>query len=160
MERGLDAIRRQMLAGDDSALAAVEVARRIELATRRDYARRVADARTAGATWEQIAGAAPGFVAAFGAEAGDAVFNEVAVATARAGERYVAWRCGSCDGLVLDRGPAGSGHPDDTAPGHADACDRRAADVARYVALLDGVDLEPDPPSSHGRRRGRDLEPW
>lgn len=167
MDVGLAAVRRQMLAGDDSVLTAVEVARRIELAARRDYVRRVADARAAGHDWDEIAAVAPGFVAAYGPEAGDAAFQDIAAPSGRAGQGYVAWRCGECNGLVLDGGPAAGGHPDDAEPGHGVGCERRTADVARYLARLEAFDIEAEEVGSapvvrpdRGFGRGRGLEPW
>jgi hypothetical protein len=41
------------------------------------------------------------------------------------------WRCGSCGGLVTDRGPF-EAHPTDNESGHAESCTRHAGEIAAY----------------------------
>lgn len=135
---GMDRTRREMLAGRDDAVARVELERRLELEARRGFGQAVADARAEGFTWEHIAGRVPG-LARHGAEAAEMVFELVAVPGAGANVDHLSWRCGNCDGMVLDRGPYG-GHPTDAEPGHGDACARLAAEASRYVAGLDADD--------------------
>lgn len=136
---GMDRTRREMLAGHDDALARVEVERRLELGAWRDFAQAVVEARAEGHTWEQIVNHVPGLGPAHGAEAAEKLFELVSVPGSRFGEDHVTWRCGDCDGLVLDRGPD-AGHPVDAEPGHRDDCGRLASEISRYVAGLDAED--------------------
>ena len=136
---GMDRTRREMLAGQDDALARVEVERRLELEARRRFVQAVAEARAEGHSWEQIVNHVPGLGPAHGAEASEQLFEVVSVPGSRFGEDHVTWRCGDCDGLVLDRGPYG-GHPAETEPGHREDCGRLAAEVSQYVAGLDADD--------------------
>ena len=135
---GLDRIRRDMLAGHDDALARVELERRLEFEARRGFGQAVAEARAEGFTWERIAARVPG-LARHGAEAAEVLFELVAVPGAGANGDHLSWRCGDCDGMVLDRGPYG-GHPTDAEPGHREECGRLAAEASRYVARLEADD--------------------
>ena len=132
---GIDHTRREMLAGQGDALAKVEVERRLELEARRGFARAVVEARADGHSWEQIVRHVPGLGPAYGDEAAEKLFEMVSVPGSRFGGDHVSWRCGDCDGLVLDRGPD-AGHPVDAEPGHREGCGRLAAEVGRYVAGL------------------------
>lgn len=132
---GLARTRADALGGQVSALAKVEVERRLEAEAWRGFARAVADARAAGFSWEQIADRPNG------AEAAEKLFESVSVLGSRLGERYVSWRCGDCDGLVLDRGPYG-GHPADTESGHGEDCGRLGAEVSQHVAGVEGRDAD------------------
>ena len=136
---GLDRIRREMLAGHDDALARVEVERRVELEARRGFGRAVAEARAAGLSWEQIVRHVPGLGPTSGVDAAQKLFESVSVPGSQIGEHHVTWRCGDCDGLVLDRGPE-AGHPVDAEPGHRAHCERLAGDVSRYVASVEADD--------------------
>ncbi|MGH9165674.1 MAG: hypothetical protein ACRDZW_09210 [Acidimicrobiales bacterium] len=135
---GMDRTRREMLAGQDDALARVEVERRLELEARRGLGQAVVEARAEGSSWERIAHHVPRLGPA-GAEAAEKLFASVSVPGSRLGEDHVTWRCGDCDGLVLDRGPD-AGHPVDAEAGHREDCRRLAAEVSRYVAGLDADD--------------------
>jgi hypothetical protein len=95
----------------------------------------VARARAAGFSCEQIVEVVPGYTRVHGAEAPEVLFNEVAVPRSGPGEPYVSWRCGDCEGLVLDRGPYG-GHPVDAEPGHRAGCERLERDITGYVTDL------------------------
>ncbi|MDP8993188.1 MAG: hypothetical protein M3N31_09105 [Actinomycetota bacterium] len=139
MRQGLHDTTRRMLGGDDSALARVEATRHLALATARDFAHAVARARGAGLGWEEIVPAVAGFVSAYGEGAAQALFEHVAVAGSRLGSRYVAWRCDSCGGLVLDAGPYG-GHPVDAEAGHAPDCGRLGAETRAYLSGLERDD--------------------
>lgn len=44
----------------------------------------------------------------------------------------MAWTCGSCGGVVTDRGPFPEGHPEDSEDGHFERCERRNAAVQAY----------------------------
>lgn len=132
---GMDRTRREMLAGQDDALARVEVERLLELEARRVFAQAVIEARADGHSWEQIVRHVPGLEPAYGDEAAEKLFALVSVPGSRFGGDHVSWRCGDCDGLVLDRGPD-AGHPVDAEPGHREGCGRLAAEVGRYVAGL------------------------
>lgn len=134
-----DRVRREMLAGHDGALASVEVERRLELEARRGFAQAVAEARAAGHSWEQIVRYVPGLGPEPGADAGEKLFELVSVPGSRFGEHHVTWLCGSCEGLVLDRGPQ-AGHPVDAEPGHRAHCERLAAEVGHYVAGVETDD--------------------
>ena len=132
---GMDRTRRELLAGHDDALARVEVERHLELDARRGFAQAVIEARADGHSWEQIVRHVPGLGPAHGDEAAEKLFALVSVRGSRFGGDHVSWRCGDCDGLVLDRGPD-AGHPVDAEPGHREGCGRLAAEVGRYVAGL------------------------
>lgn len=136
---GMDRTRREMLAGQDDALARVEVERRLELEARRGFGQAVGEARAVGRSWELIVKHVPGLGPAYGDDAAEKLFALVAVPGSRIGGDHVTWRCGECDGLVLDRGP-GAGHPADAQPGHRNDCGRLAAEVGRYVAGLAAED--------------------
>jgi hypothetical protein len=96
----------------------------------------VARARSAGFTWHEIAERVPGYSRDYGVEAAEVLFTQVA-GLSRPGfaEHYVSWRCGDCDGLVLDRGPYG-GHPLDAEPGHRTGCERLDGDTTAYLTDL------------------------
>jgi len=132
---GLARTRADALAGHHGALAKVAVERRLGAEAWRGFARAVADARAEGFSWEQIADGTDG------ADAAEKLFESVSVSGSRLGERYVSWRCGHCDGLVLDRGPYG-GHPTDTESGHGEDCRRLGAEVSQYVADIEGRDAD------------------
>lgn len=141
MRLGLERTRREMLVGGQGPLAKVEAERRLVLEAGRGFERAVREARAEGLSWEQIAEHAPGFTGAFGAEAAKKLFESVSVPGSRFGERHVSWRCGDCDGLVLDSGPYG-GHPADSEPGHQKDCGRFGTEIEAYGARLD--DTDPD----------------
>jgi hypothetical protein len=125
MRQGLERTSAEMLAyGDNGILAEVAIGRRLVVEATRSFNRSVARARAEGFTWEQIAEQVPGYVRAYGDEAGEALYDEVAVVSADLQERYVSWRCGDCQALVLDQGPYG-GHPADVEPGAAGLCPSR-----------------------------------
>ena len=155
---GLDRIRREMLAGHDDALASVEVERRLELEARRGFGQAVAEARAEGFTWERIAARVPG-LARHGAEAVEVLFELVAVPGVGANGDHLSWRCGDCDGMVLDRGPYG-GHPADAEPGHREECGRLAAEASRYVAGLDADDQMAAGIAALVTDHVRQLEAW
>jgi hypothetical protein len=134
------AIADMLVDDDEGQLAAVAIGRRLVIEATRTFNQYVARARAAGYTWEQIAERVPGYVRAHGGEAAEVLFTQVA-GRPRPGfaERYVSWRCGDCEGLILDRGPYG-GHPADAEPGHRDRCERLCRDIAVYVAGLEAYD--------------------
>jgi hypothetical protein len=136
MRQGLERTSAEMLAyGDNGILAEVAIGRRLVVEATHNFNRSVARARAEGLTWEAIAEQVPGYVRAYGDEAGEALYDEVAVVSADLRERYVSWRCGHCQSLVLDQGPYG-GHPADVEPGHQQGCARLSREVAAYVAHL------------------------
>jgi hypothetical protein len=136
MRQGLERTSVEMLAyGDNGILAEAAIGRRLVVEATRSFNRSVARARAEGFTWEQIAEHVPGYVRAYGDEAGEALYDEVAVVSAGLQERYVSWRCGDCEALVLDQGPY-AGHPADVEPGHRQGCVRHSREVAAYVAGL------------------------
>lgn len=120
-------------------MARVEVERQLELEARRGLGQAVAEARAEGHSWEQIVHHVPGLSPAYGAEAADKLFELVSIPGSRFCEDLVTWRCGDCDGLVLERG-RDAGHPLDAEQGHSEDCGRLAAAVSRYVAGLDADD--------------------
>lgn len=132
---GLARTRADAVGGQVGALAKVEVERRLEAEAWRGFTRAVAEARAEGFSWEQIADGRNG------AEAAEKLFESVAVSGSRLGERYVSWRCGDCDGLVLDHGPYG-GHPADSEPGHRADCGRLGAEVSQYLAGIEARDAD------------------
>jgi hypothetical protein len=135
----------EMLTDDDEGpLAEVAIGRRLIIEATRTFNHYVARARSAGFTWQEIAERVPGYSRDYGGEAAEVLFTQVA-GLPRPGfaEHYVSWRCGDCEGLVLDRGPYG-GHPADAEPGHRDGCERLCRDVTVYVAGLEAHDdVEP-----------------
>jgi hypothetical protein len=146
MRRAFARATAEMLADDDEGqMAAVAIGRRLVIEATRTFNQYVARARAAGFTWEQIAERVPGYTRVHGAEAPEVLFEQVA-GQSRPGfaERYVSWRCGDCEALVLDRGPDGW-HPADAEPGHRDGCERLWRDVTVYVAGLEAHDeVEPE----------------
>ena len=145
----------EMMGDDDQGqLAAVTIGRRLVIEATCTFNQYVARARAAGFTWEQIAERVPGYTRVHGAEAPEVLFDEVAVPRSGPGERYVSWRCGGCEGLVLDRGPYG-GHPVDAEPGHRAGCERLGRDITAYVSGL-LADQEVD--AGVARDVGKDLD--
>lgn len=143
MHLGLGRTRRDMLAGRQGALAKVVVERHLVVLVGQGYTRAVSEARAEGFGWEQIAEHVPGFGTTYGAQAAEKFFESVSVVSSRL-ENYFSWRCGDCDGLVLDRGPYG-GHPADTQPGHREACRRLESEVSVYLGQRDGLDVTDEP---------------
>jgi hypothetical protein len=133
---GLSRTRHQMLGHDEGVLDKVEVERRLVMETTKAFNRAVADARAADLTWHQITQRVPGLVTAYGPRAVEQLFEMVAVAGSRLGDRYAPWRCGECDGLVRDYGPYG-GHPIDAEPGHRGDCGRQTVAISAYEASLE-----------------------
>ena len=156
---GMDRTRREMLAGLDDALARVEVERRLELEARRAFVQAVVEARAEGHSWEQIVHHVPGLRPAYGAEAAEKLFALVSVPGSHFGEDHVSWRCGDCDGLVLDRGPD-IGHPVDAEPGQHERCGRLAAEVGRYTAGLAADDQLAADIANVVTDHVRELEAW
>ncbi|MGH2625595.1 MAG: hypothetical protein ACRDHY_02955 [Anaerolineales bacterium] len=156
---GMDRTRREMLAGQDDALARVEVERPLELEARRGFGQAVVEARAEGHSWEQVVHHVPGLGSAYGAEAAEKLFALVSVPGSRFGEDHVSWRCDDCDGLVLDRGPD-AGHPVDAEPGHREDCGRLAAEVSRYIAGLDADDQLAAGIVRVATDQVRELETW
>lgn len=156
VRRSLDALRRDLLDGHPETLAAVEIERRLEAEAGRGFRRAVAEARTEGCSWDEIAEHA-GF-SRHGVDAGEKLFEALAIPGGRVGDSHVSWRCGDCEGLVLDHGPYGE-HPSDAESGHHQNCARLLAEISRYAA---GRDLEDELAagiagvvSDHVRERGR-----
>ena len=156
---GMDRTRREMLAGQDDALARVGLERQLELEARRGFGQAVVEARAEGHSWDQIVQHVPGLRPAYGAEAAEKLFELVSVPSSRFGEDHVSWRCGDCDGLVLDRGPD-AGQPVDAEPGHREDCGRLAAEVSRYVAGLDADDQLAAGIAALVTDHVRELETW
>jgi len=143
MHVGLGRTRRDMLAGRQGALAKVVVERHLVVLVGQAFTWAVSEARAEGFGWEQIAEQVPGFKTTYGVEAAEKFFESVSVVNSRL-ENYFSWRCGDCDGLVLDRGPYG-GHPADTQPGHREACGRLESEVSAYLGERDGLDVKDEP---------------
>ncbi len=136
MRLGLACTRTAMLAGhDNDVLAKVEVERRLVVEATHNFKMAVAGARAAGFAWEQIAERVPGFTRAYGAQAAKTLFESVSAGGSRLGKRYVSWRCGDCEGLVLDQGPY-SANPADSEPGHRERCGRLSRELDAYLAGL------------------------
>ncbi len=136
---GLSRTRHQMLGHDEGILDKVEVERRLVMETTKAFNRAVADARAADLTWDQITQRVPGLITAYGPRAVEQLFEMVAVAGSRLGDRYAPWRCGECDGLVRDYGPYG-GHPIDAEPDHRGDCGRQTVAISAYEASLEADD--------------------
>ncbi len=140
MRLGLDCTRTAMLAGhDDDVLAKVEIERRLVVQTTRSFKQAVAGARTTGFAWEQIVEHVPGLACAHEAEAAGKLFELVSTGGPRLGDRYVSWRCGDCEGLVLDQGPY-SANPVDSERGHRESCRRLTRELDAYLAGLNFAD--------------------
>jgi len=124
-----------------SPLEEVSVAGRIAQEAQAAFVFEVKAARSAGHSWERIAEHAPGFGPAAGDDGAQRLFESLASASG-GGRACVSLRCGSCDGVVVDRGPYG-GHPSDAEQGHRQECARHRRDVERYVASLSDVPASP-----------------
>jgi hypothetical protein len=143
---GAQVIRRPLFRGDPATvpdvepLAGMRAAREIELGARDAIHGYIRDARHAGRSWHQI-GTALGLVPGGDAQqvgdtVGEAAFtfaagNPHSEIAQRYGRAFT-WRCASCEGLIVDRGPFG--HPVDAEPGHADGCSRLAETIAEWDA--------------------------
>ena len=117
-----------------SPLEEVSVARRIDQEAQAAFVFEVKAARGAGHSWERIAEHAPGFGPVPGDDGAQRLFESLTSASGRR-SASVSWRCASCEGVVVDRGPYG-GHPSDAEQGHREDCGRHHRDVERYVAAL------------------------
>jgi hypothetical protein len=95
----------------------------------KDYA---AAARADGLAWLQIADAL-GITEGDGYDRGTEAFSRVAENLVSGYNRSFYWRCQACGNGITDYGPFES-NPVSTQSGHAEACARLAADVARYRA--------------------------
>ena len=117
-----------------SPLDEVSIVRRIAQEAQASFVFEVKAARGAGHSWECIAEHAPGFGPVPGDDGAQRLFESL---TSASGGRSPSksWRCASCDGVVVDRGPYG-GHPSDAEHGHLEECGRHRRDVERYVAAL------------------------
>lgn len=120
-----------------SPLDEVSVARQIAQEAQVAFAYEVRAARGAGHSWDRIAEHVPDFVPVPGDDGAQRLFESL---TSASGGRSasVSWRCASCDGVVVDRGPYG-GHPSDAEHGHLEECGRHRRDVEGYVAALGDV---------------------
>jgi hypothetical protein len=130
----------QVTIRDVEPLAGLRAAREIELGARYHIRNYIQDAREAGYAWSEI-GAALNLGAGRNDERGGQSVAEAAYSvaagnpdseTARRYGRSFGWRCASCEGLVIDRGPFDG--PVDAEPGHGDGCPRLAATVAAWEA--------------------------
>ena len=122
-------------------LEEVNVARRIAQEAQAAFVFEVKAARGAGHSWERIAEHAPGYGPAAGDDGAQRLFESLTSASG-GGSASVGWRCASCDGVVVDRGPYG-GHPSDAEQGHLGECGRHRVDVDRYVAALSDAPASP-----------------
>ena len=132
---------------DVEPLAGAQAARDLEHASRRTARDYVRQARETGHEWDQI-GDALGLQAGRdadqqGASPADAAYTYAAgrpdtEAPWRA--RSFAWKCRSCDELILDHGPIQG--PADDELGHADDCPRHAAAIAAWNAEAERWDAE------------------
>lgn len=120
-----------------SPLDEVSVARQIAQEAQAAFAYEVKAARGAGHAWERIAEHAPGFGPVPGDYGAQRLFESLTSASGGS-SASVSWRCASCDGVVVDRGPYG-GHPSDAEHGHLEECGRHRRDAERYVAGLRDV---------------------
>ncbi len=124
MRLGLACTRSTPLDGDDNdVLARVEVEHRLVVEATHNFSQAVAGGRPAGFAREQIAERVPGFAPAQSARAAEKLFELVSAGGSRLSERYVSWRCGDFEGLVLDQSPY-SANPVDSEPGHRESCGR------------------------------------
>jgi hypothetical protein len=124
-------------AGIRAALIARDTASRVI----RDYGRH---AREDGLSWEDIGQA---LALSQGEHVPDGFEMDIAAYTAMTGagdswyEPYFAWTCPSCAITVSDRGPYDP-HPAGSEQGHAEDCQRLAADVATYHRRTAALDAE------------------
>lgn len=137
-----------------SPLDEVSVARRIAQEAQAAFVFEVKAARGAGHSWERVADHAPGFGPVPGDDGAQRLFESLTSASVNR-TACVGWRCGSCDGVIVDRGPYG-GHPSDAEHGHLEECGRHRRDVERYLAELrdapgsDPAGVEPGAPRPVG----------
>lgn len=127
---------------DVEPLAGLRAAREVELGARQTTRGYIRDAREAGHTWQQIGTALD---LTTGGEAGTAAEEAYSYATgnrtpetAWAYGPSFAWTCGSCDGLISDRGLCNG--PADDERGHADGCARLTATIAAWDAESAALD--------------------
>lgn len=137
---------------DVESLAGLRAAREIELGARYNARSYIRYAREAGHTWQQIGTAldlAPGGEAGIEAGIDGGTVAEAAYSYAagnpgpEAAWRYgrsFSWTCGSCEGLISDRGLCNG--PADDERGHADGCARLAATIAARDAESAAFDAE------------------
>jgi hypothetical protein len=126
---------------DADAMTGLECAAKLTFAVRRlvlDYARQ---AREEVHSWQEI-GVALGFSVGTDSEGSvaDAAYD-CAAGTTGFGRASFAWVCSACRSTVIDRGPQG-GHPADTEEGHADDCQRLAAEIAAWNASREAEDTQ------------------
>jgi hypothetical protein len=95
----------------------------------KDY---VAAARADGLAWLQI-GDALGITDGDGYDRGAETFSRVAGNLVSGYNPSFYWRCQACGNGITDYGPF-EANPESTQSGHAEACTRLAADVARHRA--------------------------
>lgn len=108
-------------------------------------------ARGAGRTWAEIA-AAFNLDAEVADDPAGAVFEYLAVGEPlpqperrfRFDPRNVHWRCASCSLLITDSGPY-NGNPVDDESGHAETCERHAAEIAAWRARWDAEEEDEAP---------------
>ncbi len=146
LQDGARVIRRPAFRGaqnvirDVEPIAGMRAAREIELGARYHTRTYIRDAREAGRTWHEI-GRALGLVPGGEADQAGQTIAEAAYTygaghpdseTAWRYGRSFPWRCGSCEGLISDRGPFDG--PADAEPGHGGECARLAATLGAWDA--------------------------
>ena len=151
-EQGAQVISRPAFRGaqgiiqDVEPFAGLRAAREVELGARHTARGYIRDAREAGHTWQQIGTAldlTPGGEADLdGGTAAEAAYSYAAGSPGpEAAWRYgrsFSWTCGSCEGLISDRGLCNG--PADDERGHADGCARLAATIAAWDAESAALD--------------------
>lgn len=125
----------------DDPLAGVRAAMHIRNAGERLMREWAEKARAAGTSWDEVGEALGLLREGQGFSRAEAAFEYVAdgrpLPANDTGEwrssapRNVYWPCESCGRRVVDRGPYES-HPDDNESGHAEGCERHAAEVAAW----------------------------
>ena len=147
-DQGAQVISRPAYRGAQSAiqdvepLAGLRAAREVELGARHTGRGYIRDAREAGHTWQQIG---TGLDLTTGGEAGTAAEEAYSYATGNRNPETAwaygpsfTWTCGSCDGLISDRGLCNG--PADDERGHANGCTRLAATIAAWDAESAALD--------------------
>lgn len=124
-----------------TGIRAATIARNSADRVRDDYVRQ---ARQDGITWQAIGQALDldqGDNPKAGYELAAAAFETVTGEPDIFRQPTLGWRCPSCTKTVTDHGPY-EGHPSDNERGHADDCQRLAADIAAHNRRMADWDAE------------------
>jgi hypothetical protein len=151
IEDGAQVVSRQAYSGAKSEIQDVEpmagfrAAHELEIGARYTARHYLRDAREAGFTWHDIGMAMDAGMRRKserdGISAAELAYQYAVERAGEPGPYYdisFTWTCGSCDKLVIDRGPFNA--PADSQPGHAADCERLARAEADWDADWEAAD--------------------